>query len=160
MGYRTMNAHKQQGVVLIAALIMVLVVSGVAVTLMSSSSIDMKVINAAQDYDEAINQAYADSRRAIYQEIKTNGADNFTKPNLGVDDEALDMSASGTGSNLTLIKAPGVLSATNCSRKGAAHSVNSQIKCTRDLRLQSIVTYGANGRHSVVVMAGIEQESL
>ncbi|WP_325050602.1 pilus assembly PilX family protein [Pseudoalteromonas sp. T1lg48] len=158
----------QQGVVLIAALVMVLVVSGVAVTLMSSSSVDMKVINAAQDYDEALTQAYADSSRAIYEEIKVNGATNFTKPNLAPfptdgskpDDEVVTLTATGAKASLSLLKAPGLPSATNCSRKRSAHSTDSEVKCSRDLRVVSAVNYGKNNRHLVSVIAGIEQESL
>ncbi len=39
------SIKKQQGVVLIVALIMVVAVTGIAVTLMSSSSIDIKITN-------------------------------------------------------------------------------------------------------------------
>ncbi|WP_158681443.1 pilus assembly PilX family protein [Pseudoalteromonas sp. T1lg88] len=159
---------RQQGVVLIAALVMVLVVSGVAVTLMSSSSVDMKVINAAQEYDEALTSVYADASRAIYEEIKVNGATNFTKPNLAPsptdgskpDDEKVDLTAAGAKASLSLLKAPGVPSPTNCSRKRSAHDTSTQIKCSRDLRVVSSVAYGKNNRHTVSVVAGIEQESL
>ena len=160
MVYRNINPAHQKGVVLIAALVMVLVVSGIAVTLMSNSSVDMKVINAAQDYDEALATAYADSNRAIYEEIKLNGAVNFTTPNLGADDETTTMTATGAQGAMSLVKAPGVLLPTNCSRKRSAHSTKSTIKCTRDLRLVTTVNYGKSDRHSVVVIAGIEQESL
>ncbi|WP_105213060.1 pilus assembly PilX family protein [Pseudoalteromonas sp. T1lg22] len=164
----TLGRTHQQGVVLIAALVMVLVVSGVAVTLMSSSSVDMKVINAAQDYDEALTQAYADSSRAIFDEIKVNSAVNFTKPNLApfpIDgikpkDEVITLTAKDATASLSLLKAPGVPSATNCSRKKSAHATGAQIKCSRDLRVVSEVNYGKNNRHLVSVIAGIEQESL
>ncbi|MEO2278977.1 pilus assembly PilX family protein [Pseudoalteromonas pernae] len=160
MVYRNINVNSQNGVVLIAALVMVLVVSGIAVTLMSNSSVDMKVINAAQDYDEALTTAHADSSRAIYEEIKLNKAVNFTTPNLGADDETVAMSATGAQGQLALVKAPGILSPTNCSRKRSAHSTKSTIKCTRDLRLVTTVNFGKSDRHVVTVIAGIEQESL
>ncbi len=160
MVYRNLVLAKQHGVVLIAALIMVIVVSGIAVTLMSSSSVDMKVINAAQDYDEALTLAYADNSRAIYQEIKVNDADNFMTPNLGTEDQTISLVVSNATGALSLTKAPGVLSPTNCSRKRSAHATNAAIKCSRDLRLRSSITYGKNGRHSLSVVSGIEQESL
>lgn len=168
MDNHNLGRTRQQGVVLIAALVMVLVVSGIAVTLMSSSSVDMKVINAAQDYDEALSQAYADNGRAIYEEIKVNGAINFTKPNLAPfpsngskpNDEKVDLTATGATASLSLLKAPGVPSATNCSRKKSAHDTSAQIKCSRDLRVVSEVNYGKNNRHTVSVVSGIEQESL
>ena len=46
-------AKKQQGVVLIVALIMVVAVTGIAVTLMNSSSIDIKITNAVQEREVA-----------------------------------------------------------------------------------------------------------
>ncbi|MFY8273111.1 pilus assembly PilX family protein [Pseudoalteromonas sp. SSDWG2] len=160
MVYRTLNIHKQQGVVLVAAIVMVLVVSGIAVTLMSNSSVDMKVINAAQDYDQALSQAHADTSRAIYTELKSSNGINFTTPNLGTVDESVPLVAEGAEAALTLVKAPGVLSATNCSRKRAANDTSADIKCSRDLRVNSTVFFGKGNRHSVSVVSGIEQESL
>ena len=48
-------ANNQRGVVLIAALIMVVAVTGIAVTLMSSASVDIKITNAALEREEAEN---------------------------------------------------------------------------------------------------------
>ncbi|WP_105255271.1 pilus assembly PilX family protein [Pseudoalteromonas sp. T1lg75] len=155
-----LNLKQQRGVVLIAALVMVLVVSGIAVTLMSNSSVDMKVINAAQDYDEALTLAYADTSRAIYDEIKLNGATKFTTPNLGGGDETVPMTATGAQATLELIKAPGEPQATNCSPRRSANATNSDVKCSVDLRLSSTIAYGKGNRHLVNVITGIEQESL
>ena len=56
MAYLKSSPTKQQGVVLITALIMVIAVTGIAVTLMSSSSIDVKITNAAQEREVAENE--------------------------------------------------------------------------------------------------------
>ena len=53
MAYLIPMKNKQQGVVLITALIMVIAVTGIAVTLMSSSSIDIKITNSAQEREVA-----------------------------------------------------------------------------------------------------------
>ena len=47
---------KQQGIVLILALIMVVAVTGIAVTLMNSSSIDAKITAAVQEREVAENE--------------------------------------------------------------------------------------------------------
>ncbi|WP_158677967.1 hypothetical protein [Pseudoalteromonas sp. T1lg76] len=134
----------------------------------------MKVINAAQDYDEALTSAYADTSRAIHDEIKLKGATRFTTPYLPQydadnpapgggkpDDESVPLlDVPGARANLTLLRAPGLPSPTNCSRKRSAHSTDAEIKCSRDLRVVSAVSYGKNNRHLVSVIAGIEQESL
>lgn len=52
MAHLMKSQIKQQGVVLITALIMVIAVTGIAVTLMSSSSIDIKITNAAQERED------------------------------------------------------------------------------------------------------------
>lgn len=46
-------AHKQQGMVLIVSMVLIVAVMSVAVTLMSSSTIDIKVTNAAQEREAA-----------------------------------------------------------------------------------------------------------
>ncbi|MGB1292360.1 MAG: pilus assembly PilX family protein, partial [Pseudoalteromonas sp.] len=65
MAYLTQMKNKQQGVVLITALIMVIAVTGIAVTLMSSSSIDIKITNAAQEREVAENQLIGEVQRII-----------------------------------------------------------------------------------------------
>ena len=60
---------QQKGVVLITALIMINAVTGIAVSLMSNSTIDLKVATAAQESDIAVNLLKGDSERSINQEI-------------------------------------------------------------------------------------------
>ena len=62
--------HKQQGVVLIVALIMVIAITGIAVTLMSSSSVDIKITNAAQEREAAENELIGDVQNVIANEAK------------------------------------------------------------------------------------------
>ena len=63
MAYLKQLQKKQQGVVLITALIMVIAVTGIAVTLMSSSSIDIKITNAAQEREVAENEVHRDHKQ-------------------------------------------------------------------------------------------------
>ena len=65
MAHLSPTRSKQQGVVLITALIMVIAVTGIAVTLMSSSSIDIKITNAAQEREVAENQLIGEVQRII-----------------------------------------------------------------------------------------------
>jgi type IV pilus assembly protein PilX len=68
MAYLKQSQKKQQGVVLITALIMVIAVTGIAVTLMSSSSIDIKITNAAQEREVAENELIGEVQRMISDE--------------------------------------------------------------------------------------------
>jgi type IV pilus assembly protein PilX len=65
-----LKRSKNSGVVLVTALIMVFAVTGIAVSLMSSSSIDLKVVSAIQEKEKAINLVKGDSFRAISVEKK------------------------------------------------------------------------------------------
>lgn len=75
MAYLKQSQKKQQGVVLITALIMVIAVTGIAVTLMSSSSIDIKITNAAQEREVAENELIGEVQRMISDEANK-GANN------------------------------------------------------------------------------------
>ncbi|MBB1471340.1 pilus assembly protein PilX, partial [Pseudoalteromonas sp. SG41-5] len=67
-------ASKQQGVVLIVALIMVVAVTGIAVTLMSSASVDIKITNAAFEREEAENILMGNVQKVIATEAAADGA--------------------------------------------------------------------------------------
>ncbi|SFD24664.1 hypothetical protein [Pseudoalteromonas denitrificans] len=69
--------RKNSGVVLITALIMIFAVSGIAVALMSSSSIDLKIVNATQEKEKAINLVKGDSFRAIGTETSKDVNSHF-----------------------------------------------------------------------------------
>ena len=77
MAYLSKHANKQQGVVLITALIMVIAVTGIAVTLMSSSSVDIKITNAAQEREVAENELIGEVQRMISDEASKGAANQF-----------------------------------------------------------------------------------
>jgi len=77
MAYLSKRASKQQGVVLITALIMVIAVTGIAVTLMSSSSVDIKITNAAQEREVAENELIGEVQRMISDEASKGAANQF-----------------------------------------------------------------------------------
>jgi len=60
--------NKQSGVVLITALIMIFAVSGIAVSLMSSSTIDLKIVGSNNEKEVASNLVNGDSQRTIGDE--------------------------------------------------------------------------------------------
>ena len=68
MAHLKSSPNKQKGVVLITALIMVIAVTGIAVTLMSSSIIDVKITNAAQEREVAENELIGEVQRVISDE--------------------------------------------------------------------------------------------
>jgi type IV pilus assembly protein PilX len=63
------NIDKQQGIVLIAAMLIILMVSGIAISLMTGSAIDSKIVNATQDSYRAESIGRGDTEQAIKAEI-------------------------------------------------------------------------------------------
>ena len=91
MAYLTQMKNKQHGVVLITALIMVIAVTGIAVTLMSSSSIDIKITNAAQEREVAENQLIGEVQRIIADEVSKGAANQFFLTPEEVSDKGIVM---------------------------------------------------------------------
>ena len=98
---------KQQGVVLITALIMVIAVTGIAVTLMSSSTIDIKITNAAQEREVAENELIGQVQKVIAIEAKKGKNSNFflTKSEtvtLGKDENGNELEKKGKDISLSV----------------------------------------------------------
>ncbi|MCF2863165.1 pilus assembly protein PilX [Pseudoalteromonas sp. Cnat2-41] len=148
----------QGGVVLIASLVMVLIVSGIAVTLMSASSVDMKVVNAAQDYDVASEQALADSERAVFdekQKAATVSALYFNRGEFNAGgDEFVQLEPAGAQASLRLFHNNDGPQDLDCPPRA---NPTPGIKCNM-LSLRSRVEYGKSNRHNVTVVSGLAQE--
>ncbi len=152
-----MRQANQQGAVLIIALILVVAVTGAAVTLMSSSTTDTKIVNAAQESDDAHKSGFADSEKAIHTQRNLPGNDNnFLKvpaqfPNDGT---GFDVTPPNANSNVRLTnlnQGPDLL---DCP---PIVNVTAGIKCNM-LQMRTQVDYGKSDRHNVVVNTGITQE--
>ena len=148
---------KQQGVVLITSLVMIIAVTGIAVTLMSSSSIDIKMIGAAQENDVAEYWVRGDAERAINQEVIASGNSRllYLSGQFPADDTiGLDVTATGSKSTVTLFNNNNGPTLLNCPPRIA---VTNGIKCNT-LRVQSSLKYGKGDKHTVVIQSGIAQE--
>lgn len=158
MANLTSFATNQRGVVLITALIMVIAVTGIAVTLMSSSSIDIKITNAAQEREVAENQLIGEVQRVISQEAN-NGSNNkfFYTP-----EEVTSNSPSVVGmeianhddmtSNMVNLN-KGVLDL-ECPRR---FSFTAGISCNM-VQVSTTIEYGSKSKHEITIVTGIAQE--
>ena len=72
-----LNTLYQKGVVLVAAMLMLLMVSGIAITVMSGSALDSKMVNASQDAYRAESVAKGDTELAIKNELQSGAANKF-----------------------------------------------------------------------------------
>ena len=159
---------KQQGVVLIIALIMVIAVTGIAVTLMSSSTIDIKITNAAQEREVAENQLIGEVLRVIASEAKKGADSNFfltrdeTKTDTGefesddskkyifekdITEPGHDMKSIMTNLNNGSLEL-------NCPR---SYSFTAGVSCNM-VQVSTTIEYGSKSKHQLTIVTGIAQE--
>lgn len=151
------NVKKQSGVVLVAAMIMLLLVTGVAVTLMSNSTLDSKMVGASQQAAAAENDTKGDSERAIQAQLAAAGNSNFLKKPAQFAGNTINISPNAnTQVLLSNENDMAVADLLDCPPRFA---VTKGIKCNY-LRVQANHTYGKGNRHSVTVHTGIQQEMI
>ncbi|WP_394192158.1 pilus assembly protein PilX [Pseudoalteromonas atlantica] len=146
-------ANNQRGVVLIAALIMVVAVTGIAVTLMSSASVDIKITNAALEREEAENILMGNVQKVIATEARKGGTSKllFTQaqipdgsiPLTQIDDTASELSNLNNGA----LDLP-------CPRD---YDFTAGIACNM-IQINSTITYGSKSKHTITVTTGIAQQ--
>lgn len=150
------NPKQNQGFVLVTALLMLLAVTGIAVSLMGSSSIDLKITQTAQEREQSETQVKGDADKALISEMNKTAEQNrflFLSGQFG-DQESLDITPENVNSTVTLFnmnKGPVII---DCPPKFAA---TSGIKCNM-LRVNTELNYGKNDKHLVAVRNGIVQE--
>jgi len=159
MAYLKQPQKKQQGVVLITALIMVIAVTGIAVTLMSSSSIDIKITNAAQEREVAENELIGEVQRMISDEANQ-GANNqfFLTP-----DEVTAI-ADGDDKGMVIANHADMQSKMTNLNKGALDlecprrfNFTAGISCNM-LQVATTIEYGSKSKHELTIITGIAQE--
>jgi hypothetical protein len=151
------NFYNQKGVVLITSLVMIIAVTSIAVTLMSSSGIDIKMTSAAQENEVAQYWVRGDSERAINQEIIASGNSRllYLTGQFPADNTiGIDVTAAGSKSTVTLFNNNNGPTLLNCPPRIA---VTNGIKCNT-LRVESNYKYGKDNKHSVALLSGIAQE--
>ncbi|MEI8644971.1 pilus assembly protein PilX [Pseudoalteromonas sp. Hal040] len=147
--------HKQQGVVLIVALIMVIAITGIAVTLMSSSSVDIKITNAAQEREAAENELIGDVQNVIANEAKKLGNSRFFFSRGQVPETGLDLGNTNDTSNTMFNKNEGPL-ALRCPRR---FDDTAGLRCNM-VEINSVIEYGSKSKHNLTITTGIAQEML
>lgn len=157
---------KQQGVVLITALIMVIAVTGIAVTLMSSSTIDIKITNAAQEREVAENQLIGHVQKVIATEADKGAASSF----FLTPDETVTVKQNESGNKVTKNKKD--ISLPGSDMRSAMVNLNSgslELNCPRSysytagvscnmVQVSTTIEYGSKRKHQLTIVTGIAQE--
>ncbi|KAF7786701.1 hypothetical protein PRUB_a1345 [Pseudoalteromonas rubra] len=153
-------AHKQRGMVLIVSMVLIVAVMSVAVTLMSSSTIDIKVTNAAQEREAAeallmgevqriISQEKARVNESVFQSRNgefTNDEGELVRRTIHIDEDLeLESMQANLNSGQLLLECPRVFNFT----EGLSCVITE---------VESSVQYGDQSRHQVTVVIGVAQE--
>lgn len=151
------NLAKQQGIVLVAAMLMILMVSGIAVTVMSGSAVDSKMVNATQDAYRAESVARGETDKAIKTEIDAKAANKFLiKKKAYPNSQSLDLTVGNTTMTLTNENRSNVVDLLDCPPRFAP---TPGIKCNY-LKLTTAKKYGKGDKHTITLNTGIEQEMI
>ena len=159
MEHLNKQAKNQQGVVLITALIMVIAVTGIAVTLMSSSSIDVKITNAAQEREVAENELIGEVQRMISDEA-TKGAANqfFLSPEevdaVTADNDSGMLIAEHNDMKSKMINLNKGILDLECPRRFAS---TAGLACNM-VQVSTTKKYGSKSKHELTIVTGVAQE--
>ncbi|MCP4586522.1 MULTISPECIES: pilus assembly protein PilX [unclassified Pseudoalteromonas] len=146
-------AKKQQGVVLIVALIMVVAVTGIAVTLMNSSSIDIKITNAVQEREVAENELFGNVQQVISAEATKGGDSAFLMKAAEIPEGGFVIGRVGNTTNTMTNLNNGALDLP-CPRK---YNFTSGVACNM-IQVNSTITYGKKSTHVLTITTGVAQE--
>ncbi len=149
------NLNKQQGVVLVAAMLMILMVSGIAVSVMSGSALDSKMVNATQESYRTESSARGDTEKVIKTELAKGGNSKFLeikkKDNSNSEATLLSsgskvvMTYENQNINVPLLDCPPNFAPT------------PKMKCNY-LKLTTSQSYGKGNKHVMTINTGIAQE--
>ncbi|WP_440053609.1 pilus assembly protein PilX [Pseudoalteromonas sp. T1lg65] len=144
---------KQQGVVLVMALVMVVAIMAIAASLMSSSTLDIKMTHAVMEREEAENLLYGEMQKLIQQQQALAEESVFLK-------KRDELPAGGE-----VVQTPGGIRAvvTNLNRGEMELYCPRQYAFTHGVicnmsEVEATVTYGSDNQHSVTIVMGVGQE--
>jgi len=150
------NAKRQQGVVLIVALVFLIALTAVAAALMQNTTTDIKMSGASQEKAIVIQETISEIDRVISDQLNPATPNDFTRPAESFD-TSLDLTDSLSDSTTgTLDIANQNNLETDCPPIQSASSTD--VFTCNILILQVDREYGRNKNSNIVVNAGIAQQ--
>jgi hypothetical protein len=152
------RAKKQQGVVLVVALVFLVALTAVASMLMLNTTTDMKMAGATQEKMIAHNEAIGSVDELIFKQLTENN--NFTRSSYP-DDIAVVVTAQNTAAFISMPKNRSTNEElTSTETDCPASRVPSSIFKCNVLAIRVEKKYGRENTSRVVVRAGIAQQLL
>lgn len=144
--------YKQQGVVLIVALVFLIALTAVAAALMQNTTTDIKMASASQEKSVVTQETISEMEQIIFNEVRrVDGENEFSKIITG--EVTLTPIRVNTTANLVSANQYGF--DVECPRAIKGTSTGT-LKCSIK-RVQVNRTYGRNSNHIVQVNSGIAQ---
>ncbi|MDE3273485.1 hypothetical protein [Pseudoalteromonas sp. G4] len=151
------NLNKQNGIVLVAAMLMILMVSGIAVTVMSGSGLDNKMVNATQESYRTESSARGDTEKVIKGELDKKADNQFlVKRSAYPETQEIILSTGDTKVVMTNENKSPVADLLECPPR---YAPTPNIKCNY-LKLRTVRDYGKGDKHTMTLNTGIEQEMI
>jgi len=151
------NYTKQQGVVLVVALVFLAALTAVAAALMQNASTDVKMSGANQEKTVATQEAVSGLDELLYNEItKADGVNDLTREVANFPLINLPVTPANTTTRVEFASPFNLV--TDCPPSRAASSVQV-IKCYA-LRVEVNKQYGKNNNSTVEVRSGVAQQVL
>lgn len=148
------NSNKQQGVVLIVALVFLVALTAVAGALMQNTTTDIKMAGATQEKAIVTQETISEMEHIIFNELReVNGPNQLAQIITGeitfpVTNEPTLTQATGVNANQYGFDVP-------CPRSNNATSEGT-LMCSIK-RLQVTRTYGRDNNHTIQVNSGVAQ---
>lgn len=147
------NLKTQNGIVLVAAMLMILMVSGIAVSVMSGSAIDSKMVNATQESYRAESITRGDTEKAIKDELAKKGNNQFLIKRNAYQGGSITLISGDTKVEM-FNEVSGPTDLIDCP---ARYAPTPKISCNY-LKLTSSHSYGKEKKHTLVLNTGLAQE--
>ncbi|WP_372766866.1 hypothetical protein [Pseudoalteromonas sp.] len=151
------NLNKQKGIVLVAAMLMILMVSGIAVSVMSGSALDSKMVNAAQETYRTEATTRGDTEKAIKDELAKKEKNQFLiKKSAYPSTKTITIASSGSKIIMVNDNTSPVTDLLDCPPRFAP---TPNMKCNY-LKLTTSKGYGKGNKHTMTLNTGITQEMI
>lgn len=138
------KCNRQQGFVLIVAMIMLIAITGVAVALLVSSGVDNKMMSSAQEAELAMNEAKGAHDEAYRSEEFQIGGRNQFSLRLPIG-QTLPVKTTQPNSAGVISTYTEIPEATTCVRSFTNNSGNTGLKCTYN-RVVTNTNFGEVGQ--------------
>ncbi len=152
--YQYKSPQRQRGFVLMVSLVMVIAITGIAASLLSSSSMDMKMATAAESREMATHMSRGGNDQLYYNAVnRTVNGQNYFAAFATSDDSVNYTSTNGADSTVSWVTDT-PRTETDCPR---SKDPTEGLQCIY-LQATTVKTFGPNDANQVNVVSGVAQQ--